>query len=102
MEAHEVAPHGGDGKRATPREEVKQRLFLNGVDIFGDDLAVSQGIEGAPLVFPDMADPPLARVDFAFMGAQVTLDLLLLKLLIEPGFKHKVSFRLLLKLKYNL
>ena len=38
VEAHEVAARGGDGIGPGARQEVKQGLFLNGVDVLGNDL----------------------------------------------------------------
>ena len=52
-----------------PGQEVEQGLFLNGVDVLGNDLAVIEAVEGAVLVFPDVAEPPFARIDLAFVGA---------------------------------
>jgi len=48
---------------------VKQGLLLNGVDVLGNNLGVVKAVEGAILVFPDVAEAPFARIDLAFVGA---------------------------------
>ena len=73
VEAHEVAARGGDGIGAGARQEVEQRLFLNGVDVLGNDSGVIEAVEGAVLVLPDVAEPPFARVNLALVGAQKAL-----------------------------
>jgi hypothetical protein len=92
MEAHEVAAHGGDGKGAGAGQEVKQGLLLDGVDVLGHQAAVGKCIQNAPLIFPHVAEAPLARIDLAFMGAQVALNLLVPGLFIKSGFLHISSF----------
>ena len=93
VEAHEVAARGGDGIGPGARQEVKQGLFLNGVDVLGNHLAVIEAVEGAVLVLPDVAEPPFARIDLALVGAQIALDLLIRRAFPKPGLVHKVSLR---------
>ena len=91
VEAHEVAAVGGDGIRAGTRQKVKQGLFLNGVDMLGNDSAVIEAVEGAVLVLPDVAEPSFARIDLALVGAQKTLDLLIRRTFPKSGLVHMVS-----------
>ena len=44
VEAAEVAANSGDGKRLTAGQKVKQRLFLDGVNIFSNQAAVNQAV----------------------------------------------------------
>ena len=53
-----------------------ERLFLNGIDILGDDSAIHEAIKGAIPVFSYAAYPPFAWIDLAFMGAQMAMQLL--------------------------
>ena len=69
MEAQEIAPRGGNGIGPGARQEMEQGLFLNGIDLLGHDMAVVEAVEGALLVFPDVAEAPLTRIDLAFVGA---------------------------------
>ena len=69
VEAHEIAARSGNGIGPGAREKVEQGLFLNGIDVFSHDPAVIKAVEGAVLVFPDVAEAPLPRIDFAFVGA---------------------------------
>jgi hypothetical protein len=69
VEAHEIAARSGNRIGPGAREEVEQGLFLNGVDLFGNNPAIVKAVKGAILVFPDVAEAPLPRIDFAFVGA---------------------------------
>jgi hypothetical protein len=75
VEAAKVAPRGGDGKGLAPRQEVKERLFLNGVHIGRDEFFIDQGIEDPRFVLAHAADPPLPIGDEAAVTAQKTADL---------------------------
>jgi hypothetical protein len=91
MEAPEVAAHGGNGIGTGPGQEMKERLFLNGIDILGDDPAVYEAVKGAVPVFPYAANPSFARIDFAFMRAQMAMHLLVVQALPKSGFFHRPS-----------
>ena len=86
-----MQPVGGDGIGAGARQEVKQGLFLNGVDVFGNDSGVIEAVEGAVLVLPDVTEPPFARIDLALVGAQKALDLLIRRTFPKSGLVHKIS-----------
>ena len=49
---------------------MEEGLLLDGVDIFGDDLPVDEAVEDAIAVLPDAADPPIAGIDPAAVGAE--------------------------------
>ena len=52
LEASEIAPYSGYGKRARSGKEVKERFFFNRVDIERDRTTVDEGIK---LAFPVLA-----------------------------------------------
>ena len=102
VETHEVAARGGDGVGPGARQEVEQGLFLNGVDVLGDDFAVIEAIEGAVLVLPDVAEAAFARIDLALLGAQKAVDLLIFRTFPKPGLVHTLSFKTSSGLPYIL
>jgi hypothetical protein len=75
---------------------VEERLLLDGVDVFGDDPAIIEAEEAAVLIFPDVAEAPFPRVDLAFMGAQVALNLVVLQTFPHSRRNHRPSLGWLL------
>jgi hypothetical protein len=75
VEAAKVASRGGDGKSLAPRQEMKERFFLNGIHMSRDESFVDQGVKGPPLVFAYATDSPLPVGDETVMIAQKTADL---------------------------
>jgi hypothetical protein len=75
LETSEIASHGGDGKRARPGKDVKERLLFDGVHIQRDRTTVDKGVKFAFPVLPHPADSPFGRGDGASMVAKVALHL---------------------------
>jgi hypothetical protein len=69
MQAAKIAAHGGNRVGETARQNVKQRFFLDRIDMFGDEIAVDQGVECSSPVLPYPADPPFAIGDQTVMAA---------------------------------
>ena len=75
VEAAEIAPHGSNGKGLAPRQEVKKRLFLNGVHMSRDEFFIDQRVKGSIVVLPDAAESPFSIGDEASVIAQEAADL---------------------------
>jgi hypothetical protein len=71
---------------------MKERLFLNRVDVHRDDLPVNETVEGAVPVFAYRAYPPMAVMDEAIVGAEPASDVCAVKPLIEHRFLHKPHY----------
>jgi len=71
-------------------------FFFDGIDIRRNDLAIDQGVEGTFPVLSHTANPePRFRND-AFMGTQMTLNLLLIEPFPQTGFLNHVGASLFL------
>ena len=90
MFAVEVAPDGAEGVREGSGQEVVERLLLDGVDRFGDDLTVGYGIERAAAVDPDAADSLFSFPDSAPMCAEGAADGALLQFPVESRLVHMI------------
>jgi hypothetical protein len=65
---------------------MKQRLFLNGINVPGYEPTVDQGFKNAGLVCAHIAYPPAAVFDYTTMAAKVAPDLVSLKSFIKECF----------------
>ena len=88
MKTAELTPAGGDGIGGRARENVKQRFFLYGVDMFGDQLAVHQGVEFSTPVFPYPAQSAPSLFYPTPMRAQLALHMIFM-----PGIKLRLLHR---------
>jgi hypothetical protein len=70
VEAAEVASWCGKGIGPAPGLKVKERLFLNRIDMLCNHVPIAMGIQGTVPVFPYRADPPPTGHDSAAMPAK--------------------------------
>jgi hypothetical protein len=89
--APEITADRGDGIGQTARVEVKQGLFLDRIDIAGDQPAIYQRRQLPVPVFTHTANTPPVRFDEATMTAQVASDLSVVERLVQIGFHDKIA-----------
>src|SRR3990172_363197 len=80
-------------------EEMKERLFLYGVDVLRDDLVVDERVEHAAPVLTHSADASPSVCDKTAMATQAALHLLIFFRLLEQRLLHNGDF--LFKLLYR-
>ena len=83
--AFQIATRGGKRIGATARQEMKEWLLLNRVNVHGTRLAPDQGEILAAAVFAHAAEAALAVLDQALLGAELALHALVGQLLPEAG-----------------
>jgi hypothetical protein len=54
---------------------MKEGFLFYGVDVFADQAAVVEAVEGAAPIFPDLADTPAALPDQAMVAAEQAADM---------------------------
>ena len=74
----------GQGRRA--RQDVEERLLLDGIDVEAADLAVDQRVIGPADVLADAAIAPLLVAEPAEAGAEPAFDLAVGELHVVTGF----------------
>jgi len=72
--AVEIAAYCGNGIRKGTRQQMKERFFLDGVDIFADQTTIVEAVEDPASIFPDLADSPMALTDQAIVVAEQATD----------------------------
>src|SRR5262249_49228736 len=85
-----LAPRA-DRDPARPGSPVVERQPLDGLGVEARDLLVALGVEDAPLVPPDAADPELARRDRAAVRAERAARLALRRAIVVVGLAHPRS-----------
>lgn len=76
--ALEIAADRGNGKTAAARLKVKQRLFLNRIDMRGADRLIIQRIQPPPHISPHAAHAYMALLNMAAEMAQFAYHLLVI------------------------
>jgi hypothetical protein len=84
--APQIASHGSDGVGPRSRQKMEKGLFLDRIDMTGDNPAVYQRIQYTGLIFPDLANAASSRFYNTAMGAQMALYFIVGLLFIQIGF----------------
>jgi hypothetical protein len=81
-----IAPHRSDGKGSRTRIDMKQRLFFNRINIFGNQQAVNQAVKNASLVFSYSAETAFGGDYLTLMCAEMALHTAFRQFFIEHRF----------------
>jgi hypothetical protein len=76
--ALEIASDSRNGIGPAAGQKMEKRFLFNRVDISGNHFSVHKRFQGSGKVFPDIADPPFARLDDAPMIAETAFYALIL------------------------
>jgi len=90
----EVAAHGGDGERFTTGQKIEQRLFFDGINVFGNQPTVDKTVQDSIPVFPYPANTAFALFYVAMMIAQFTDHLVSLSGSIKHSLFHVYTLNL--------
>jgi hypothetical protein len=68
------------------RLELKEWFLFYGIYVLGNYLAINKGMQSSTIIFPDTANTPFAVSNFAVMGTEETVGIVLVCFIIETGF----------------
>jgi len=84
----QITAHGGNGIGQTAGDYVKERLFLDGIDIFRNKPAIDQTVKSAINIVPYPASAIFPLVQAAMMAAQIADHAAVLLFSIEKSLMH--------------